>query len=239
MSTKIITATEMAAHYAPLIDLYITLKKEDRLASVIPTPQDGLHTGPTVSNTGFATHPAIKTSYDPASYQPARAQGTVPTRGFAAGHGVRRTQAGKASSSSTAKDSPSAGIIIGEFSKQVVKRIKQAARIARIESVRAYEEGVETCETLAAKHGITPRQFLVWVYDQRRGRYRIDNKPEVAAPKLPRVRSPDDGLLKGAGGQMTDLAVRRATRKLEERLIALQQRLDMPTFSYRKVEANV
>ena len=89
-------------------------------------------------------------------------------------------------------------------------------------------------DQMATLFGLTHRQWLVWVYDERRRPYKPDKPKGPPEPKLPRIRNPDDGLMIGAGGQMTDPAVRKATRRLEERITALQSRRNMPTFTYRK-----
>jgi hypothetical protein len=187
------------------------------------TPDHGLHAGPAIQDARIAPHPAIATSADPSSYDPARAVGIEKARGFATGHVTRRASTGQTSEVSKRTQA--------EIAKRLDRRVARANRTASIE---AFERGELSIEAATARHSLTHRQFLVWVYDERRRPYKPFKEVGPPEPKPPRVRNIDDGLLIGAGGHMTDPAVRKATLRLEERITALQHRQNLPTFAYRK-----
>lgn len=191
-----------------------------------PDANNELHAGPAIQDGSPPSHPAIATSADPSSYDPARAKGVEKARGYATGHGIRLAQTSQAISGST-----------GEKVALVSRR---AARAARAASIDAYERGDEVVDVLAQRHNLTNRQFLVWVYDQRRRPYDPDKPKRPPGPKLPRIRRPDDGLMIGCGGKMLDAAVRKATIRLEERIVALQKKRGFAPFAYRtKIEVAI
>jgi len=199
------------------------LSGRDRTQYGTSATDHGLHAGPALQDSRPASHPDIATTANPSSYDPARAKRTEKARGYATGHGVRLAS------------TPAAGAGSKRAQAEAAKRLdRRIARANRTASVEAYERGDDSIDTLAAKHGLTHRKFLVWVYDERRRPPKLHKDVEPPEPKLPRVRNPDDGLLIGAGGHMTDPAVRKATLRLEERITALQYRQNMPTFTYRK-----
>jgi hypothetical protein len=186
------------------------------------TPQDGLHARPTIQDRRIAPHPAIATAF---AYRPDTegAAAIEKPRGYATGHGTRRASTGQTGEGSKRAQA--------EIAKRLDRRIARANRTASIE---AFERGEVSVEVAAARHSLTHRQFLVWVYDERRRPYKPFKEVGPPEPKPPRVRNPDDGLLIGAGGHMTDPAVRKATLRLEERITSLQHRQHLPTFAYRK-----
>lgn len=114
----------------------------------------------------------------------------------------------------------------------------QAAALFRTKVADEYLTGKKTILQLAIEHDMSIYTVRDWV-KARRYSFTADHNCRPLGTR--RDRSHEASLVAGvynAGGSMTDDCVRRATRDLEQAIIALQRKRNMPTFSYRKeVEA--
>ncbi len=110
----------------------------------------------------------------------------------------------------------------------------QAKQSHRVKVADAYLTGKQTMQQLADEHQVSIYTVRDWVRD-RRDTFMIDHRQKPLGTRRDRTHEPAlvAGVY-GTGGNMTDDCVRRATRDLEKAIVALQKKLKMPTFTYRK-----
>ena len=110
---------------------------------------------------------------------------------------------------------------------------RRKAQVTRIQAADEHlVEGVPAPE-LAAKYGIALSTVRDWVTARRRV-----TVPRREVQTTYERRTSHLDLTYGAGGQMTDRAVRVATLRLERSIVALQAKLGFDSFTYTKAEAS-
>lgn len=181
-----------------------------------------LRARPAVPNTGAEAHPAIKTAFPYQRPDTARAERVTPTRGDAGVDGVRLAQGAAPMRLSPCKK----GV-------PVTKDYMLMADAARRQAVQDFRLGVRTIEQIAADHGVKPRTVDDWIRAFTGRTPRTYKKQHTGISDDAKSSGPVN-LGEGAGGKMSDGAVRHATKALELKITAMQRKLNMPTFDYRR-----
>lgn len=117
--------------------------------------------------------------------------------------------------------------------------LRKAAQAARDQAVADIRLKLKTRPQVAQEMGVTLRTVNEWVWAQaKKDRQREANKPKPA-PDLVFEEPTHEMSSRGAsdpfgmGGRMSDDAVRKATRKLEERLVSYLASLGYAPMTYR------
>jgi|688.fasta_scaffold287881_3 hypothetical protein len=110
----------------------------------------------------------------------------------------------------------------------------QARQSHRVKVADAYLTGVSTVVELADIHQVSIYTIRDWIRD-RRDTFMLDHRKKPLGTRRDRTHEPAlvAGVY-GTGGNMTDESVRQATRDLEKAIVALQKKLMLSTFTYRK-----
>lgn len=185
----------------------------------------GLHARPAIQDAGVASHPAIATTEDPRVYDPSRAAGAEAPRGDAADDRVP-VPPGKAKRRKTeAKD-----VVIGAEKPAALKHGRrlqgrsiagQARQAYRNFIADEYLTGRQTMRALALLHGVSVFTIRDWTRD-RRDTFLIDHRLRPADVVAKRETQSNAAIavgVFGAGGNMSDEGVRRATRDLEKAIV--------------------
>ena len=194
----------------------------------------GLRNQSKLSYARVASHPAIATNESPDLYDPRRTKGVTATRADAADNGVLVSPRKAPSRPKKAKPT---GVAVAKPPTTRNKTREVAASI-RTMAADEYLLGKKTLTTVAEDYHISRHTARDWIND-RRETFEADHgvpPPTISKREMQRDMAITSGAY-GAGGNMSNDGVRRATRELEKAIIKMQKKRNMPTFTYRKEDA--
>lgn len=111
------------------------------------------------------------------------------------------------------------------------ERLAAAAR--RMQAAEDHLNGKFTLAELAVAHGVAVGTIRDWVQVRKRALNPRRDTTVTAPRSEPRTVYKNYDIMQGAGGRMRDDEVRDASRELGRAIVALQTKLNIPTFNYR------